>query len=257
LDETYQVYVNRIARLTLPSTYQTQLQNIQKSPKFKEGKAVPFPGYSTITPPGAEDSDNETFYKNLETVQQQILQQLDPELLIPIPAKSFHFTVADLIWDNAYKQTVTENPDFDLQLQKSIQESFHNYQQTITQSSASQWQLMGLIVLPRALTVGLVPKDELDYEKLLQLRRAIYQNSNLISLGIEQQYYFTAHITLGYFGDISPDLDRDRLVQILSSFNDRWLETEPQLLTVRQVQLRKFDDMIVYRREPDWSLVEI
>lgn len=255
MDETYQVYINRIARLTLPSTYQVQLQNIHKSPKFEDGKAVPFPGYSAITPPGEEDLENAAFYRHVETVQQQLLEQLDPGLFIPIPPRSFHLTLADLIWDSAYKVSLTENPNFDRQLQKCIGESFQNYKQAVPQSSPSQLQLTGLILLPRALAVGLVPKGESDYEKILQLRRSIYQNPGLIGLGIEQQYYFTGHITLGYFGEISPDLDRDRLTNLLLAFNDRWLESEPQVLSIHQVQLRKFDDMTNYKREPDWPAI--
>ncbi|NJP18881.1 MAG: DUF1868 domain-containing protein [Hydrococcus sp. CRU_1_1] len=257
MDETYQNYVNRMARLTLPSTYETQLQHIQKSPKFKEGIPVPFPGFSAIAPLAENDSQNSTFFSHLETSQQQLLEQLDPGLVIPIPAKSFHLTIADLIWDSAYKDLTAKNPDFDPQLQKYLRESFHNYKQTVLPSTSGQWQLLGLIILPRALVVGLVPTDEADYEKIIQLRRSIYQNANLISLGIEQQYYLTGHVTLGYFGEIQSDLDRDRMVTILSNFNDRWLESEPQFLKVDRVQLHKFNDMTRYWREPDWPIVEL
>lgn len=256
MDETYQTYVNRVARLTLPATYQTQLQNIQKSPKFEEGRAVPFPGYSAISPPGQEDSENSAFYSNLEASQQQLLQQLEQGLMVPVPPESFHLTVADLIWDSSYRDAVRENPEFDRQLQACIRESFQQYQQAAGEVSPVQWQLLGLLIFPRALAVGLVPKDEQAYEQILQLRRSIYQNSGLIALGIEQQYYFTAHITLGYFGEIPPHLDRDRLGNFLSTFNEQWLETEPQMLTVERVELRKFEDMIHYDREPDWPVLE-
>jgi hypothetical protein len=246
-----------MARLTLPATYQTQVQNIQKSPKYEGNKAIHFPGYSVVSPPGEEDVENAELYRHVETIQQQIKEQFDPGFFIPIPARSFHLTVADLIWDSAYKDSVIENPDFDRRLQKCVQESFKTYQEAVSQSSPAQLQLTGLILLPRALTVALLPKNESDYEKILQLRRAIYQNRDLIALGIEQQYYFTGHITLGYFGDIPANFDRDRLSKILTAFTDRWLETDPQFLTVRQVQLRKFDDMTGYRREPDWAVVDI
>jgi hypothetical protein len=257
LDEAYQVYINRMARLTLPATYQTQVQNIQKSPKYEGNKAIHFPGYSVVSPPGEEDVENVELYRNVETIQQQIKEQFDPGFFIPIPDRSFHLTVADLIWDSAYKDSVIENPDFDRRLQKCVQESFEIYQQAVSQSSPAQLQLTGLILLPRALTVALVPKNESDYEKILQLRRAIYQNRDLIALGIEQQYYFTGHITLGYFGNIPANFDRARFSNILTAFTDRWLETDPQFLCVRQVQLRKFDDMTSYRREPDWAVVDI
>ncbi|MGK7875880.1 MAG: DUF1868 domain-containing protein [Xenococcaceae cyanobacterium] len=256
MDETYQTYVNRVARLTLPATYNTQLQNIQESPKFQGGQAIPFPGYSVITPPGGEDSENFAFYNNLEASQQQLLQQLDIGLMIPVSSASFHITLADLIWENYYREAVKENSEFDRQLQERIRESFQQCQQDLAKGNHICWQLLGLMIRPRAIEVCLVPKDEESYERILQLRRSIYQNSSVIALGIEQQYHFTAHITLGYFGEISPNLDRDRLGTTLSAFNDRWLETEPQVLTIHRGELRKFHDMMHYYREPDWPVLE-
>ncbi len=245
-----------MARLTLPATYQAQLQNIQQSPKFQDGKAVSFPGYSVISPPRKEDEENSAFYSHLEASQQQLWQQLVPDLLTPIPPDSFHVTVADLIWENAYQEAVKANPYFDRQLQAGIQDSFKQYQPSPV-SEVGQWQLLGLLVFPRALAVGLVPKDEAAYEAMLQLRRAIYQNSDLITLGIEQQYYFTTHITLGYFSEIPSDLDRDHLATVLANFNDRWLESEPQILSLRQVQLRQFTDMTCFKRDSDWAMVNL
>lgn len=75
--------------LTLPSSYPSQLQNIHKSPKFADGQVVPFPGYSVITPPSIDDPDNSLFYEHLESIQNQLLQQLPPDLLIPLPPKVF------------------------------------------------------------------------------------------------------------------------------------------------------------------------
>lgn len=81
LDETYQTYLNRVARLTLSATYQSQLQHIQESPKFKplpdgSRQAVPFPGYTVSSPPWEEESESSAFYTPLKELQQQLLQQL-------------------------------------------------------------------------------------------------------------------------------------------------------------------------------------
>lgn len=246
MDETYQIYVNRVARLTLPATYETQLQNIQKSPKFKNGQAVSFPGYSVLTPPHQEDLLNGEFYDQLTTTQQQLLEQLEPKIFIPVPPESFHLTLADLIWDTSYQASIQDDPNFDDKLKNSIRDSFEKYQNLEVERGKIQWQLLGLLVFPRALVMGLVPCHELSYEKIVQLRRAIYQNSDLMALGIEQRSHFTAHITLGYFDEIPAKLDCDRWANLLSSINDQWLGTEPQILTIEQVQLRKFEDMTNY-----------
>jgi hypothetical protein len=251
LDDTYQIYVNRVARLTLSATYQTQLPHIQASPKFQQGKAISFPGYSIITPPSDEDADNETLYQGLVKAQDRLVEAFG-EFLIPLPPASFHLTIADLIWDSQYKAAIAENPQFEQQLKNCIRDTFQGYQLPELESEPIQWQILGLGIFPRAIAVVLVPKQEHDYLPILELRRSLYQNPALIALGIEQQYNFTAHITLGYFDEIPSDLDREQFTQTLGQLNDYWLEMEPQVLQIPTIQLRQFTDMThFYRNEDD------
>ena len=257
MDESYQEYINRVARLTLPTACSMQLQTIQQSPKFVDGKAVAFPGYSVITPLAAEDEHNDDFYAQIEKIQQQMLQQLGKNFFIPLPAASFHFTLADLIWEESYRLAVKANSEFDRQLQEQIVASFQQYQESISEQKPITWQLWGIITRPRAIMACLVPKNQESYDSVVKLRRSLYQNSGLIGLGIEQQYDLTAHVTLGYFGDIPPTLNRDRLCIILSQINDRLVERDLPVLTVEEAQLRKFEDMIQYNRQPDWATVKL
>lgn len=261
MDETFQTYLNRVARLTLPATYKSQLQHIQESPKFKplpdgSRQAVPFPGYSVVTPPWEEESENSAFYTPLQVLQKKLLQELDPGLIVLVPPESFHLTLADLIWDSAFRDRESENPKFEEQLQVRIEESFQQYQKLLSSGNPICWQLLGIMVRPRAIAVCLAPQDEDSYKRMLDFRRSIYQSSGLIALGIEQQYHFTAHITLGYFGEISPDLDRERLADTLSKLSQEALEEASAPLCARRVELRKFDDMVRYYRKPDWPILE-
>lgn len=231
-----------------------QLQSIQHSPKFVDGKPVSFPGYSIITSLAGEDSANKEFYQQVETLQQQLFQQLGTEFFIPLPPASFHFTLADLIWDESYRQVVAANPDFDQELQRQTAASFQDYQSDAANEPLT-WQLWGVITRPRAIMACLVPQDQASYQAVIKLRRALYQNSGLIGLGIEQQYDLTAHITLGYFDQIPEGLNRDRLCITLSQINDRLVESELTKFTIKQAQLRKFEDMVRYNREADWAVV--
>ena len=255
MDESYQEYINRVARLTLPSACAMQLQSIQQSPKFDAGKPVAFPGYSIITPLAAEDTANKDFYRQVETLQKQLDQQLDQDFFIPLPASSFHFTLADLIWDESYRQIVAANPDFDRELQRQTTASFQEYQAESNESTLT-WQLWGVVTRPRAIMACLVPKDQISYQAVIKLRRSLYQNAGLINLGIEQQYDLTAHITLGYFNQIPNNLNRDRLCIVLSQINDRLVESKLPEFTLKKAQLRKFDNMFNYFREPDWAVVD-
>lgn len=258
MDDNYQTYLNRVAKLTLPDTYKSQLQHIQPSPKFQPlpgggRKAVAFPGYTVITPPAEEDTQNNALYQNLERCQQQILQLTGDSLIVPVPPSSFHFTLADLIWENAYQYAQENTEKFEIQLRQEIAKIFEQYQQSVR--GTIRWQVLGLIVMPRAIGVSLVPQDENSYQQILKLRRAIYQSPELTALGMEQHYHFTAHITLGYFGEVTSELDRDRLSRTIAELNYQWLENTPELRIYR-AELRKFDDMTRYYREQNWSVLE-
>jgi hypothetical protein len=259
LDDSYQIYSNRVAKMMLPESYKSQVQYIQPSPKFvyqaSEGQyqTASFPGYSVITPPWIEETENTELYEQLQILQQQLVESLPADLLVPLPPDSFHMTLADLIWDGAYRHA-DANPDFQPQLRESIRQSFSQCRSSVQTGQPASWQVMGLTVMTRAVGVCLTPKDEDSYNRILELRRSIYQNSSLMGLGIEQQYYLNAHITLGYFGDRSiAEVDREKLGDTFSELNLQWLSLDcPKLFLVHQADLRKFDDMTRYYREPDW-----
>jgi len=258
LDDTYQVYVNRVARMTLPETYNSQLDHIQESPKYKplpEGgrQAVRFPGYTIIAPPAPDDPDNRGFYDDLQACQQQLAEKLDPQFWVPVPPDSLHLTLADLIWNDAYRDAC-QDPEFEHKLQGAIAESFSAFKANLIDQPI-RWQVLGMIVMTRAIGVCLAPRDEASYEEILQFRRAIYQNPSFRALGIEQQYHFTAHITFGYFGTIPSDLDRNHLNTVLSDFNHQWIDS-PQELVIKRAELRKFDDMTNYYRSESWPVLE-
>jgi hypothetical protein len=254
LDDTYQTYVNRVARMTLLSSYKSQVEHIQESSKFKPDEtgvrvAVPFPGYSVITPPAEEDSENAALYTNLHECQQQLLQELNPGSLIALPPDSFHLTLADLIWDSAFRDASNQNPEFEGQLRQRIADCFVASTPALTDGPPIRWIVLGLMVMTRAVGVCLAPTDENSYKQILEFRRSIYQNPDLIALGIEQQYHFTAHITLGYFGDTGSNLERAHLCTLISELNNQWLD-KPQQLTVHRAELNR------YYREPDWPVFE-
>jgi 2'-5' RNA ligase len=253
LDENYQIYLNRILRNTLPETYKAQVQHIQPSPKFqRQGdrwEPVSFPGYTVITPPGQTDAKNAEFYSSMASYTEQITAKLGSDLFIPVAPSSFHLTLADVIWDSAYLHA-HKDPEFDGRLQQQIKQSFQQCQ-AFSIGTPIRFQAIGLMVMTRAVAVALAATDEMGYHNILNLRRSIYQNAGLMQLGVEQQYYFTPHVTLGYFGDLA-GVDRDALSHQLDDLNQPWIGTAQQEFWVHQAELRKFSNMTTYDREADW-----
>ncbi len=256
-------YINRVARMSLPESYGSQLRYAQPSSKYRQSNnganaAVPFPGYSVVTPPHPEDKPNEAIYQALGQLQTQLDQMLPQGVLGLVPASSLHLTVADLIWDDAYR-LATESPSFDDKLRQAIAYSFKTYSSKSQAPAAPcAWQILGLMIMPRAIGVSLAPKTEGAYQKVLDLRRAVYQNRQVIALGIEQQYHLTAHITLGYFTSQIDTAERSELQRSVTALNESWqADSKTQLFQVHRVELRKFEDMSAFDREADWPTLDL
>jgi hypothetical protein len=259
LDDQYQVYINRLIGMTRLEHYRSQWPLIQPSPKFDvlpNGSVEPvfFPGYTLMTPPGSQDSGNTDFFQRLETVQNDFWQGLPPNLAVPLPLETFHLTIADLIWDSNYKQQVESRPDYETELQTQIAKVLA---QQPSLGKPIGLKVLGFMVMTRAIAVCLAPKTEADYQTILNLRRSLYQTSGLLALGIDQQYHFTGHITLGYFvGGEGTTVDADKLSHELDRLNDVFLNDFPEF-QLQTVELRKFKNMLEFDRQvhwPTWSL---
>jgi hypothetical protein len=258
MDDNYHSYLNRVAKMTLPDTYTSQVNTLQESPKFslQGGQRTPvsFPGYSIITPTANQDAANSSLYENLQQCQAQIAKQVAPDLIALVSPDSFHMTVADLVWDNSYRALADHDPAFEGNLRQQISAGIAGYQATGTEPVC--WQVMGLMLRPRAISISLVPADEESYNRVLAFRRSVYQNPGLMALGVEQQYHFTGHITIAYFGNIQQDFDRQGFVHLLQDLNLQWIESPPEIKFSR-VELRKFTDMNKYQREENWPVANI
>jgi len=79
---------------------------------------------------------------------------LDSGLIVPVPPASFHLTLADLIWDNAYHYA---NENSELHLRYAIAQILQ-YQQLMTQTN--QFLNFGTDSDAQTIGVCLVPKDE-------------------------------------------------------------------------------------------------
>ncbi len=257
LNDSYQAYVNRAVGFTRPEHYQQQLQNIHSSPKYQKGatgdwEAVPFPGYTLIAPTSGEDPVNQPFYEALQQAQAQLGEMFPTDFFVPIQDSSLHLTVADLLWADAFVQA-EKLPDFQDTLHREMAGVFKRYDDT--KHSPLRFQALGYMVMPRALSICLVPDTETTFQRLMDLRRAIYQTEALLGLGIEQHYNTTLHITLGYFGILPDDLDRAALAERMTKLNQSAIVTLPEFV-VQRAELRRFDDMNTYRREPGWPVLE-
>ena len=258
MDDQFQVYINRVLGMTRADSYRAQFSIIHTSPKFEWDGAsgwepLPFPGCTLMTPPQGEDQVNQAFYDGLVTCQQQLLADLPPGFILPLPTESLHVTLADLLWADRY-DPVALSPTMTLKLRDQVGQVLESQAQE--KGNPLRFQPLGFMVMPRAFGLCLVPDTEATYQRVLALRRALYQDPDLLRLGVEQNYHLTLHITLGYFGQVPETHDWDALADRLVDLNQTALVGLPEFV-VHRAELRQFDDMTRYYREPDWPVLEL
>jgi hypothetical protein len=256
MEISYQNYVNKVVPMALTANYPQQLNFIQSSPKFKNGQAQEFPGYTIITPPAKEDIFNREINQSLTELQEQFKAQLNADFFVAVPPESFHITIADLIWDTEYINAVTENNNFDNLLIEELNQVFTESQKEIADVDSLDLEVLGISIFPRAIVACFIPTEQ-SYNLLVKLRQLIYQNEHIIKLGIEQQYEFVGHVTLGYFGDIPEDLDTEQIAKTITSLNNNWIRNELPLFHIKQWELRKFNDMQTYIYQSGWPRITL
>ena len=253
---TYQSYVNKVVQMTLTNNYPQQLKFIQPSPKFEQRKAIEFPGYTIITPPAKEDTFNSQINNYVAQLQTTITEQLDDRLFVPVPSEIFHITIADLIWNKEYISAVQKDSNFEELLIAEIDKIFADSQDLLSGIDSLDLEVIGISIFPRAIAVCFSPTEK-SYNTLIKLRQLIYQNPKIINLGIEQQYDFVGHITLGYFNDIPEDLDYEKVQSVLKKANNEWIANDLPLFNIKQWELRKFSDMLTFTRQPEWASIKL
>lgn len=242
--------------MTLTANYKQQLQFIQPSPKIKNKQPQEFPGYTIITPLAEEDQFNQEINESLKQLQAQFKQQLDDDFFVAVPPETFHITIADLIWDKAYINAVKENKNFDNLLIQQLKQVFADSEKQVTNVDSLELEVLGISIFPRAIAACFIPTEE-SYNDLTKLRQLIYQNEHIIKLGIEQQYDFVGHITLGYFDNIPENLDYEKMEATISSLNNQWISNDLPMFQIKQWELRKFSDMFTYIYQPEWPRISL
>jgi hypothetical protein len=258
MDDFYQAYFERLGAMVQPRNYAFTLQYLQKSPKFSQtpdGKtiAAPFPGYTFMSRPQAEDPANGAAYTQLQSLYQQMAAAFPSDMLVALPLASYHMTIADLIWDSAYRDRC-RHASYDDQLRHRLADVFAQVESQVMGPAPVTWQVLGCMIMPRAIGVCLVPRCEASYSRTLEVRRAVYQDAGLMGLGIDQQYHFTAHVTLAYVADVPSSLDREAIAHHLQTLNTTLAQT-PIALDLDRAELRHFTDMTTYTRTADWPVL--
>ena len=257
MEDSFTEYNERISSMMSEEAIrQRSSQLTPPTRRFSRGadgdwEPIGHPGYTVITPTFVDESKNISTYARLGDVQHFLLKRLGVATNAPAPVTAFHLTVADLVAGKTYTEKVQGSK------QQRLLQALSSVFNQLPLHGGIRLQISGLSLFAAGFIIAVAQAaDASGYKRLMLLRNAIYDDTQLRDLGVERRFKFTGHITLAYIEDALSQQDRDHIAKTLSIAN-RHLFTKPLSLEVVWAEIRRFDDMSAFYRQGGWPVFDL
>jgi hypothetical protein len=208
----------------------------------------PYPGFAVVSMVD-ENPGNTPLPDALKAIQVELLEQCPWEgCLYPLPASSFHQTVANTLSEERFLQYIVRAglepvyPDLIAMVFEKM---------PVRPASTLPMRLIGLSIFGTALGILGVFDNEADYCRILDFRSAFYADPGLQALDIRMTRPFIGHITLAY---IEADLNtrqREELAAAVHRIN-RSLGNSLPAFNLSLAGLRRYHHLSAFLREVDY-----
>ena len=208
----------------------------------------PYPGFAVVSMVD-ENPGNTPLPDALKAIQVELLEQCPWEgCLYPLPASSFHQTVANTLSEERFLQYIVRAglepvyPDLIAMVFEKM---------PVRPASTLPMRLIGLSIFGTALGILGVFDNEADYCRILDFRSAFYADPGLQALDIRMTRPFIGHITLAY---IEADLNtrqREELAAAVHRIN-RSLGRSLPAFNLSLAGLRRYHHLSAFLREVDY-----
>ena len=208
----------------------------------------PYPGFAVVSMVD-ENPGNTPLPDALKAIQVELLEQCPWEgCLYPLPASSFHQTVANTLSEERFLQYIVR-PGLEPVYPDLIATVFEKM--PVRPASTLPMRLIGLSIFGTALGILGVFDNEADYCRILDFRSAFYGDPGLQALDIRMTRPFIGHITLAY---IEADLNtrqREELAAAVHRIN-RSLGRSLPAFNLSLAGLRRYHHLSAFLREVDY-----
>ncbi len=210
---------------------------------------LPYKGYAVVSMV-TENPENELLKQGLLHIQDQILQQTGLiSKLYPLPADSFHQTIANTLSNERFYKNVGD-AGLEDQYPALIEEAF---QQISLKKTAIPlpMKLIGLSIFNSAMGILGVFEDKYDYEKILSFREQFYNYHPLNQLDVKRTRPFIGHITLFYFERGFSQTDKEQLASVCNTINEH-IKASDLTFLISNTQLRTYENLGAFHHRPSF-----
>ena len=251
-DLPYSDYMSRQFRELEPEQLLERAMALRPSGNYKcNGHGwVPqsYPGYAVLSMM-EENAGNNGLAILLKAIQADLLEQCPwEEVLYPLPAGSFHQTVANTLSAERFLQHIAR-PGLEPAYPDIIASTFTRM--PVLPPRILPMRLIGLAIFGTCMGVLGVFDDEACYRRILEFREIFYADPGLRALDVRRTRPFIGHITLAYIEAELSRRQREQLTDAVVSINRSLSEAAP-MFNLALTGLRRYHDLSTFHREDDY-----
>ena len=217
--------------------------------RFHGGRWTPEPyvGHAVVTMVETA-AENAPLVEPLRDLQRALLEGFpDDGVLYPLPAGSFHQTIANTLSDEKHQRLVVDR-GLSTGYPGIVTSTFGEFPSTFPGEPPTM-RLVGVSLFRTAIgLLGIFNREE-GFHRVLNFRDRFYNHPRVADLGIRRTRPFIGHITLAY---VERELDvaaRARLVEVVTSIN-RTLALRDLHFHLPVAELRAYDHLAEFKPLP-------
>ncbi len=250
---SFDAYQERQLHEITPAGLAARAAKLRASGRFQwNGRGwtpTPYNGHAVLATMDAA-AENADAIRVLAAARDDLIAGLGrPHALYPLPAESFHQTIANTLSAEKYERLVVERG-----LEAAYPARVADVLGELDRSDgpavdAPALRLVGLALFGGAVGALGVFYTEAAFERVLGFRDHFYGHADIVALGIRRTRPFIGHVTLAYLESEPGDSERARLVAVIGEIN-RGLARRELLFAMPRAELRAYDHLAEFRALP-------
>ncbi len=210
---------------------------------------LPYPGYA-MQAMLESSPNNAALLPELVYLQYEIISILDrPGTLYPLPAASFHQTVANTFSADRLQRHLIDKDKFEA-FPEMVKNAISSFPAT-SEDQPVKMRLIGASLFRTAIGVLGVFENSKHFERIIAFRDQFYRQPELSALGLRRTRPFIGHVTLAYLEADLEESEQTLLAEGIAKLNTR-LGKRSLVMEMPQAELRRYDTLSAFISEPHY-----
>lgn len=251
-DLDFDTYQSRLSNAVTSTHLEKAASEITFGEKFQrnaEGawESLPYKGFA-VSSFVHQSPTSDLVAQTLTKWQQQIIESAEAvDWVFPLPASSFHQTIANTLSAKRFRKSIIGRGIEGI-YPSMVEEAFEQIG-GVKSSLPIKMKLIGISIFRSAWGIMGQFDDPADYERLIRFRSQFYNNSLLNEVDVKWTRPFIGHLTLGYFGRQPSAIESQKFLTAILEANDKIAETS-LYFDMHQAQLCRYNHLAHFFYEP-------